>query len=433
MKHKAKIYIKDKLLKIISGTSQKGGFVVNFYVRPKNFQKEIDEAEQAVAKQKSKKKKILSIGFFILNLLIIGGILGYQFSQSEDMSITALINGGFSGGLLILLFFSWVVMMFLDSYRYQVLIKRSSGRFRPFLSYKVAALGKYYDNITPMSTGGQPFQIFYLTHRGLNASASISVPMGRYVVNQIIILVIWTIALIISFCVELGEAFAYVKVLCITGYILNAILIVGVVFLSINEKTGKKLVIWTLKLLQKIKIVKNFEKQYNRVVKVVTDFQATIRNLAKRWKTFVMLILTSFLYNILMYSLPFFVYSAIVGNLNFALWPYIVLLGILIDMGSSFVPLPGGSGASELSFAALFAVIISNNAQLTWALIIWKFMSYYIYLIQGLLVLCYDNFFGNKRYKWLKRKWELERESMNFRQDKLHEFQQNKKHKRSIF
>ena len=110
MKHKAKIYIKDKLLKIISGTSQKGGFVVNFYVRP----------------------KILSIGFFILNLLIIGGILGYQFSQSEDMSITALINGGFSGGLLILLFFSWVVMMFLDSYRYQVLIKRSSGRFRPF-------------------------------------------------------------------------------------------------------------------------------------------------------------------------------------------------------------------------------------------------------------------------------------------------------------
>ena len=65
MKHSAKIYIKNKYLKCVSGISKKGGFVVFLYVEPKYLQKEIDEAEQAVAKQKSRKKKFLSIGFFL--------------------------------------------------------------------------------------------------------------------------------------------------------------------------------------------------------------------------------------------------------------------------------------------------------------------------------------------------------------------------------
>ena len=424
---KAKIYVKDKLLKHVSNFSQNGEYFINLYTHPKNFQKEIDQAEQAVAKQKSRKKKIISIGFFILNILIIGGILAYQFSQSEDMSFTALLDGGFSFGLCFLLLVVWGVIMLIDSYRYNMLIKRSSGRKRPFLSYKVAAFGRYYDAITPMSTGGQPFQIFYLTHRGLNASAAISVPMGRYVVNQLVLLFIWIIAIIASFCVDLGESFSYVQVLCIIGFVLNSILIFGIVFLSVSQTTGKKLVLWVLKLLQKMHIIKSYEKHYNKVVKTVLDFQATIKNLLKSWKTFLGLILCSFFFNILTYSLPFFVYSAIVGMIDFSLFPYICLIGILIDMGSSFVPLPGGSGASELSFTALFAVLISNNAALTWALILWKFFSYYIFLIQGLLVLCYDNFIGNRRYRWLKRKWELEKESMNFRADKLHEYNVNRK------
>ena len=35
----------------------------------------LDEAEQSVAKQSSKKKKLLNIGFFILNIAILAGML----------------------------------------------------------------------------------------------------------------------------------------------------------------------------------------------------------------------------------------------------------------------------------------------------------------------------------------------------------------------
>ncbi|MDD2445522.1 MAG: lysylphosphatidylglycerol synthase transmembrane domain-containing protein [Clostridia bacterium] len=430
MKYSAKVYQKNKYLKYISGISKKGDFILYLYTAPKFLQKEIDEAEQAVAKQKSKKKKYLSIGFFILNIIIIAVILGYQISQSEDMSVSALFASGFSLPLIGLLFVVWIIINMLEAFRLNIFIKRSSGRARPFLSYKVGALGRYYDSITPMATGSQPFQIFYLTHRGLNAAAAISVPMGRFVVNQLCVLVLWTIVLILSFSTNLGMAFDYLKVICIIGYIINLFLILLVVFLSVSEKTGKKLVVWSLKLLQKMKIIKNYEKQYNRVLKVVIDFQSTIRNLVKSKGTFLLLMLSSVLFNLLNYSIPFLVYSAMIGYLDFSMWAYIIMLGVLIDMASSFMPLPGGSGVSELSFAALFTTVFVSSATLTWALIIWKFMTYYIYLIQGLIVLSYDKFIGDKKYKWLNKKWALEQESMNFKQTKLHEFVQDRQGKK---
>jgi hypothetical protein len=434
MKYSPKVYIKNKYLKYVSGLSKKGGYIFNFYTSPKNLKKEIDEAEQAVAKQKSRKKKILSISFFIFNLFIIAIILGYQISQSEDMSLNALFASGLSLPLLGLALFVWVITTFIESFRLNIFVRRSSGRSRPFLSYKVGALGKYYDCITPMSTGGQPFQIYYLTQRGLNAAAAIAVPMGRYVVNQLAVVVIWIIALIAALNTDFGASFEALRIVCILGFVLNFILILLVFFLSVSEKTGKKLVVWTLRILQKMKIIKNYEKQYNRVIKIVGDFQATIRNLNKSKGTFLVLIIGSFVYNILIYAAPFFVYCALIGYLDFSMFFYIVLLAILIEMVSNFVPLPGGSGVSELSFAALFAGLFPTSAMLTWALIIWKFLTYYIYLLQGVGILAYDNFIGNKKYRWLKKKWELEQESFVFRQDKLHEFKQSKKNKsRRVF
>jgi len=321
----------------------------------------------------------------------------------------------------------WAISMMIESFRLNVLIKHSTGRSRPFLSYKVCAIGRYYDSITPMATGGQPFQIFYLANRGLNASSAISVPMGRYVVNQMVLSVIWTIAMIIGLSVDLGPNFAFIKPLCVVGWFLNFVLIVGVVILSVNQRLGKKIVVWVLRLLQKIKIIKNYEKQYTRVIKTVTDFQATIKNFARTKGTFLILALSSLAYIIISYSMAFLVYSSLVGFFDFSMWPYICLLGLLIDMAASFVPLPGGTGVSELTFTALFAVVLANSAMLTWALIFWKFMTYYIYLLQGILILAYDNFWGNQKYNWLKKKWELEAESMDFTQIKLHEFNQSKK------
>lgn len=418
----AKIYKYNKLLKVYRGISKKGVSVLYLYTAPKNFRQNIDEAEQAVAKQKSKKRKYTSLIFFLINMVVIGIILGIQISNQGDMSLTTLLNSTFSPSIFLLLIVVWVISQVIEAFRTNILVKQSTGRSRPFLSYKTNAIGKYYDCITPMSTGGQPFQIFYMTRRGLNAASAISVPMGRYVIGQLCISAFWTICLIIGLTTDLGPNFNYIKPLCIIGWILNAIIMVTVTLLSVNQRIGKKIVVFVFKFLQKIKIVKNYEKLYNQVIKTVTDFQITIKNFTKEVWTFLLLVVTNLINIFINYSLTFLVYSCLVGFFDFSILPTIFILSAMIDMAASFMPLPGGTGVSEISFAALFTLVIPSGVMLTWALLIWRFMTYYVYLLQGIILMGYDNIWGNKKYLWLKKKWELETESITFTQDKLHEY-----------
>ena len=119
---------------------------------PEEEQKrKLDEAEQNVAKQSSKKKKLMNLGFFFLNIAIVAGILVYQLG-GEDFQPINHINVV----ALFLIIFMFALNMFFETFTTSYLMKVTVGKWRPGLSYKVAAIGRYYDNVTPLATGGQP-------------------------------------------------------------------------------------------------------------------------------------------------------------------------------------------------------------------------------------------------------------------------------------
>ena len=130
-------------------------------------QVQLDEAEQQVANQNSKNKKILNLIFFLINIGVVVGILVYQLSAQEVMPISALFSSGLNFWYLLLTLVVFGLSMLFETIRVNILIKRTSGRSRPFLSYKSVGLCRHYDVITPMATGGEPFQIMYLKNRGL--------------------------------------------------------------------------------------------------------------------------------------------------------------------------------------------------------------------------------------------------------------------------
>ena len=142
-----------------------------------------------------------------------------------------------------------------------------------------------------------------------------------------------------------------------------------------------------------------------------------------KWK-FVLLALISIIQYILQYAIPFGIVCLFLGWRP-DLFLQVFIMGVMIEMAASFIPIPGGSGVSELSFTALFASLFTEGT-LFWALILWRFMSYYIYIIQGIVIIMYDYFIGNKKYSWLKRKWELEAESAEFREQKLRNYKRSK-------
>ena len=394
----------------------------------KNNQKQLEEAEQAVQSQKSKKKKISQLIFFILNLVVLFFVLYSQLKNEGVISLVDLFKYDLNGWFFLIALLVLALMMFLKSHRFNVLIKESTGRSRPFLSYKVMSMGRYYDNITPMATGGQPFQIYYLNKRGLSASTAISVPLSKYFVNQFAFMTVSIFCVIYCFCFNIiDDGSVLVKIVSLIGFFLNLLLVGSLIFLSLNEKIGKILVAKSLKFLQKIKIVKNYDKQYNRVLKTVTDYQSSIKAFMKnKWK-FLYLYVISLLIIVLSYSFPYFIYCGMVGY-KANIWLDMTVKTAMIDIAASLIPLPGGTGMNEFSFTSIFASDFIEG-RLFWALLIYRFFSYYFYLIQGLGVIVYDYLIGNKRYEWMKKKWALQGESEVFKQEQY--AKANKKSKKS--
>ena len=78
------------------------------------------------------------------------------------------------------------------------MIHKTTGKHRPYLSLKTAILGKYYDNITPLGSGGQPFQIYYLTKGGVPGAESMYLPVASFFLNQLAFLILCIMAFIVN-------------------------------------------------------------------------------------------------------------------------------------------------------------------------------------------------------------------------------------------
>ena len=373
------------------------------------YNKKYAEAKESVVEHKSNRRKMWSFIFLVVNIIIVVAIF---LGMTEGGNMTSIEELKINGWWLLATLAMILVMLKLDQMKYKLLIKKSTKRNRPFLSYKLTIIGKYYDLITPLATGGQPFQVYYLTQRGVKASTAISIPIARYIFQQIIFAIFSTILMIgsVTFLKAdfvSGTGSTVVSVACWVGFILNMIAIASIILIS-TSKLGHKLVVGFLKLGHKMHIVKDYDKQYNKLIKTVEGYQRTMKFYAKSPKVLITMFVLSVLSLIVQYSIPFLVYCTFVG-FNLSVWLQTIVVALFVDLAASFIPIPGGSGVSELSFTAMFTALF--GAETFWALLLWRLITYYGQILMGLGVTIYDYFIGNKKNERLLQKWKEEAEA----------------------
>lgn len=385
--------------------------------------RKLDDAEQSVSKQSSRKKKIWNICFFIINVAVVAGILVYQLLKEDFVPINGMKVWPF---FVLLLFF--LLGTFTETIAMGYLSHKSTGKWNLSVSYKTYALGRYYDSVTPLATGGQAFQVTYLRGRDMPLQSALSIPFARYTFSQIV----WVTVSLICLIVGLASKTVNTAVLGIAGvgFVLGSFMLFVTIFLSVCKTAGKKILVKVLKLLQKIKIVKNYEKQYEKISKYIEEFQSVMQRYIKSPKDFLILFGLYFLKLFTTYIMPYFIFRLFNPG-EPALVMQFFMMGVLIDMASSFFPLPGGTGMNELSFSAMFASHFGGNSgALIWALLIWRFFTYYIFLLQGLVVLVYDFSYGNNKFRWQKRRFQLAEESRIFKQEQIDKFRAERARRR---
>ncbi len=344
--------------------------------------KEVPQPQQQKKKNKWLMPLVLLIAIGIGVYLILkmsSDMGGDQQSFKEVFSAVQWQNALLAVGALL-------AILVLDSLKYIIVLHATTKKIRLLTSTKVSLLGRYYDNITPFASGGQPMQIYYLHKKGYGGGLSSAVIMIKYTFN----ITAWLlVALVCMACnthvlagIENGD------VLLIAGWIgwgINGLLPVFILSFVLMPKFAKKLVGGIVHLGHKMKIVKDEQKIMKKAENVVNDFRSSFVIMAHKPVHLVLITLSCVAELALTFALPYFILKMLNGlsveQQSLATMFEVMALNAYATFSASVVPTPGNSGALEGLLTMAFSSLAGST--LTWVVITWRFAVFYLYIIIG--------------------------------------------------
>jgi len=384
----------------------------------KQVEEKLEEVNKEIDDTKTKKHKTWTIIYWVFSVCLILGILIWNALSTDDFTPLAVFKIDYRYILLVIAFV--LLMMGTETLGVHRMIYHGTMRSRLATSYKSTAIYRF----VPLATGGQPFMISYLTSRDIPPVTALSIPMSKLLFQNLAWLVIASVCLIYSLVQKLNT---FISALSIIAFILTLIMVVGIILISTSKKVGSKLVSLYVKFVIKLKIWKDYDKHYTRIMNFFEDYQKTMKEYTKAFFDICYQFLLAAARYVMQFSIPFFIYCAFKGY-NGDLYGEFFVLTVLIDLASHLIPIPGGAGINVITFTWLFSNYLGGST--FWALLIWRFCTFYFYLLQGLGVFAYDTLYGNKKYRWIQKKLLLQNESQEFRRVQIENFRQEREKRR---
>lgn len=322
-----------------------------------------------------KKYKWESLLILIITIVLMWIILKNNFKTS--------INLIFSSNLLwiALAILVFIIQFLIEAYIIYLLIKEYNKDYTYHKTIKLNFITKFFNGITPFSSGGQPFQIIELTKDGLSVSNAAIVIVEDFIFLQISVIIMGIISFIISIMFNLFDFSSFLWNMTTLGFIINLLILIVVFWICKHMKPAKKVGEWIVKFLSKIKLIKNRDAAIEKWGSTCVDYSNGFIALQKNKKLVRKCLILNIIYMLIYFMVPFFIFKA-VGDTKLMNIFLCVLLSFYIFLCGSYIPLPGGTFGIEYSFMHYYAFII-NDLYLSPALIIWRFLTYYLPMILG--------------------------------------------------
>lgn len=365
----------------------------------------LSEAMEGEKPKKKRKSIITNLIFLAINICVLGFIISACLKETDGISIKEIVNT--QGNRLwwlvvgIALFF---VAFVADAMIFFFLIRKSTRKSRFLLSYKVSAVGKYFDMITPFSFGGQPSQILTLTRSNVSPGIATSIPIIKLIIYNLV----YTFVLILVFIFgipflptssALNELLLILfKIFAVIGIVVTAFTSIVFILVGSGKIVGRSLVRGIVKVGYAFHIVKDYRKSYNKIMRQVLEYQSSIAYLKKHKGTLAICVLFCLIEIFAYFAIPFTVVMAFSSielasaKAVFTLLCICITKFIICQMASVVIPLPGGTGMMEVAFIAMFGVsTLIGNKYIVLGLLAWRFLTYYFPIVQGFIISTTDS------------------------------------------
>jgi len=322
------------------------------------------------------KKRFLSLFFILINVGVIAWIALHEFQGSSGLRFRDIIQVWIQNWMFfVFAIVCMVVALVSEGLKYFFLIKKATGQSRLYLAMKTAIVGKYYDNITPLGSGGQAFQIYTLYKGGIPSGVASSLPISGFSMMQIAFFILG-----LSFFVFNGDVITdpVFRILAFIGLGFMIFLPFMVVLFILLPKVSTATVFLIAKILKKLHLVKVEHRFARRILRSLGDFKVSLGELMTSKRTVLITLTLSILYQIALCSIPYFVILAAGFQTTYL---DTLTLTLFVYSAIAFIPTPGNAGAAEISFTIIFTAIPS--AAMFWSMMLWRFASYYLFILVG--------------------------------------------------
>ncbi len=345
-----------------------------------------------------KRQKIFKKVTTIIFIVFMAGVLAYTaykdfFVNKNFPSVSelkAILKTGWLYFLLGILAFA--LSFFFKGLKNVFMCKVMTGKSHFITCMETGIIGTYYNNVTPLAVGGQPFEIYHLSKHGVHGGVAASIPIASFFLNQIAFVILGVLSLI-AFSRNIFDApSVLVNVLPPAFYTLTIIglfccLFVPslVILFSMLPRVGAKLVYFVIKLGTKLRIIKNPQDTLQKTIKTVVHNSHCLKKISSKPLLFISLFILSLLENLSNVSIAFFVLKGFGLNLGLPFiieWLIICSICFILFASITFIPTPGNSGAADLSFFLLFEAVLFAGLAFP-AMIVWRLFSFYSTIFVG--------------------------------------------------
>lgn len=235
----------------------------------------------------------------------------------------------------------------------------------------VEASGVFFGNLTPMMAGAVPAQIVRLTRTGLDAGEASATQFTRFIMFQFGVVLFAALAIVGKFEFFL-ETYGNIVILNLVVFGMHFFQLLGLFVVCLCPGFVKRLGNWGIRFMDRRGWLNDRAHWDDMVNNQVDEFSAAFKNAARHLSSMGVTLLVTMLQLACLYTVPWFVLNAFGRTGDF--WACLAA-GSMVQMVSSAVPLPGGTGGAESGFALFYGPLFGSTA--TAGYLVWRIVTFF--------------------------------------------------------
>lgn len=215
----------------------------------------------------------------------------------------------------------------------------------------------FFSAITPSATGGQPAALIVMMRYGVPAAVSAIALLLNLVMYTVSILLISAVCLLVH--PEIFAAMAVApKIFIGIGVIVQIAFIVLFLMCIFSESLILSVCRWGLKILCKLRIYKDYDEQYEKLLKMISQYKECGELLKKETGLLIKVFLCNLAQRLSVILVSVCVFLGVGGAISGAFKAFSVQT--LAVLGSNAVPVPGAVGVADYILLSGFGQLVSD-------------------------------------------------------------------------